>query len=462
MTYSSLLFIYGFLPVSLLIYRIVPENFRHLSLLVISGIFCSLKSLWFAGFMITYAVINYLSGLFIWKFRNKKILSAISLSLGTGMDLLVFFMFRTDFMDILRNRFGIPESFFPLEISFVTLTAVGYLIDIFRKCMKPEFDFVKFALYIMFFPKLFIFVRYKSFYRMLGNTKVTLADMGTGFRIFVRGLAKKVIAGDTMYMLCAAVESTDIWKMSAVNAWLGITAYMLGLYFTLSGITDMGAGAGYCFGFRLPRSFNYPVFSTKMRDFASGWHVQIIYWFRRYISRPLGKLGRNRAYRKIIFISAWCLVGLWYRFDANGLMWGFLIGLTVVLEKYIRKFRLLKVTGIIYTYVITIICMVFLSGRNITQSFNYLLVMLGGNKVFADSVTLYLFKYYIVMLLVCMYFSTGLFRNLLMRSEMTRLKTFISALSPVVTMILLVLCTILISYSGNSGITWLEFQEAGL
>ncbi|MDE6781631.1 MAG: hypothetical protein K2J40_09255 [Ruminococcus sp.] len=450
MTYSSLLFIYGFLPLSLLVYRIAPASLKHLSLFVLSCVFCTLNSLRFMYFMLVYTVVNYFAGLFIGKFRKRKSLSAIPLSLGVSFDLLIFFMFRTDCLDVLREKSGIPEEFFPLGISFATLTAVGYLIDIFRKRMKPEFNFIKFALYMMFFPKLFIIVRYKTFYRMLGNKKVTLADIGDGFRIFVRGLAKKVIAGDTMYMLYMAVRSIDIWKMSAVNGWIGMTAYLLCVYFVLSGIADMGMGIGYCFGFRLPQSFNYPVFRTKIRDFALNWHVQIIYWFRRYFSKPLYEAGKNRLYKNIVFITAWCLAGLWYRFDPNGFMWGFLIGLTVVLEKYLRRFRFLKVTGIIYTYVITIICMVFLSGEDITQSVNYLLVMLGGNSIFADSVTLYLLKYYIIMLLICMYFSTSLFRNLLMRPQKNCLKNIISAISPVITVILLVICTILISYTGSS------------
>lgn len=458
MTYSSLFFIYGFLPVSLLIYRIAPAKFKNASLFLLSVVFCMLKSLWFAGFMIVYTFINYIAGLFIGKFRSKKILSAVPLSFGIIADMLVFFMFRTETADDLKNILHIPEGFFPLGISFVTLTAISYLVDIYKKRMRPEFNFIKFALYMMMFPKIIIgpVIRYNTFRRMLNDRKTNLGDIGTGLTIFVKGLVKKVIAGDTMYMLYTAVKSVDVWQMSAVNAWLGMTAYLLSLYFTLSGVADMGVGVGYCFGFRFPQSFNYPVFSTKLRDFASNWHVQIIYWFRRYMSKPLCELGKSRIYKKIIFISAWCAVGLWYRFDANGLIWGFMIGLSVVLEKYIRRFRLLKVTGIIYTYVVTIICTVFLSGENITQSFNYLLVMLGGNKIFADSLTFYLLKYYIVLLLLCMYFSTSLFRNMLMRSGRNHFKTVISVLSPAVTVILLVVCTALISYSGSSEITMMR------
>ena len=452
MTYSSLLFIYGFLPLSLLIYWLTPEKMKNTSLLLLSMIFCALNSFRFLEFMVVYTLINYFAGLFIGKFRNKKIISAIPLFLGISADVIMFFMFRTDFLDIFKDKLKIPYEFFPVGVSLITLTAIGYLIDIYKKCIRPEFDIVKFSLYMMMFPLIIMrpVIRYNTFRRMLNDRKFTLCDTGTGLTIFVKGLVKKVIAGDTMYAMYMAVKSVDIWKMSSVNAWLGMTAYLLSLYFTLSGMADMGTGIGYCFGFRFPHSFNYPIFSNKIRDFASNWHIQIIYWFRRYMTKPLCEMGKSHIYRKIIFISAWCCVGLWYRFDMNGLLWGGIIGITVVLEKYIRRFRILKITGIIYTYVITIIGMVFLSGENIGQSLNYLLVLLGGNKIFADSLTLYLLKYYIVLMLICTYCSTSLFRNMVMRSGKSRIKSVIALLSPVITLVMLALCTALISYTGSS------------
>ncbi len=453
MLYSSLLFIYGFLPVSLLIYMITPENLKKNVLFLLSMIFCTLNSLKFLVFMLVYIAVNYIAGMFIWVLREKKSLSAIPLFVGTAFDLTMIFMFRTEAFSSLKNNLNIPDEFFPVGISFFTLSAVGYLIDIFRKRMRAERDFICFGLYIMMFPRIIMgpVIRYKTFKKMLKNRKSDFADMGMGFTIFVKGLVKKVIAADTMYMLYTAVKSVDIWKMPALNAWLGMTAYLLCLYFMLSGFADMGTGVGYCFGFRFPQSFNYPVFSTKIRNFAANWHVHIIYWFRRYFSKPLCELGRRRVYKKIIYILAWCLVGFWYRFDINGLLWGFFIGLSVLTENVLGRMKILKATGIIYTYAVTMICAVFLAGENISYSLNYLLAMLGGNRMFADSQTLYLLKYYIVLLLVCMYFSTSLFRNMLMRSGRTKLRVLMEIVSPIITVVLLAVCTALISYSGSSG-----------
>lgn len=453
MLYSSLLFIYGFLPVSLLIYMITPENLKKNVLFLLSMIFCTLNSLKFLVFMLVYIAVNYIAGMFIWVLREKKSLSAIPLFVGTAFDLTMIFMFRTEAFSSLKNNLNIPDEFFPVGISFFTLSAVGYLIDIFRKRMRAERDFICFGLYIMMFPRIIMgpVIRYKTFKKMLKNRKSDLDDIGMGFTIFVKGLVKKVIAADTMYMLYTAVKSVDIWKMPALNAWLGMTAYLLCLYFMLSGFADMGTGVGYCFGFRFPQSFNYPVFSTKIRTFAANWHVHIIYWFRRYFSKLLCELCRRRVYKKIIYILAWCMVGFWYRFDINGLLWGFFIGLSVLTENVLGRMKILKATGIIYTYAVTMICAVFLAGENISYSLNYLLAMLGGNRMFADSQTLYLLKYYIVLLLVCMYFSTSLFRNMLMRSGRTKLRVLMEIVSPIITVVLLAVCTALISYSGSSG-----------
>lgn len=453
MLYSSLLFIYGFLPVSLLIYMITPENLKKNVLFILSMIFCTLNSLKFLVFMLVYIAVNYIAGMFIWVLREKKPLSAVPLFVGTAFDITMIFMFRTEIFSSLKNNLNIPDEFFPVGISFFTLSAVGYLIDIFRKRMRAERDFICFGLYIMMFPRIIMgpVIRYKTFKKMLKNRKSDLADIGMGFTIFVKGLVKKVIAADTMYMLYTAVKSVDIWKMPALNAWLGMTAYLLCLYFMLSGFADMGTGVGYCFGFRFPQSFNYPVFSTKIRTFAANWHVHIIYWFRRYFSKPLCELCRRRVYKKIIYILAWCMVGFWYRFDINGFLWGFFIGLSVLTENVLGRMKILKATGIIYTYAVTMICAVFLAGENISYSLNYLLAMLGGNRMFADSQTLYLLKYYIVLLLVCMYFSTSLFRNMLMRSGRTKLRVLMEIVSPIITVVLLAVCTALISYSGSSG-----------
>ena len=453
MLYSSLLFIYGFLPLSMLIFYISKPKYRDGVLLALSLLFCAANGLRFLIFMAVYVIFNYFTGVLTYVIKKSgSPFDALPLFAGITADITVIFMFRAEYMSWLRNTFGFPEWFFPLGISFFVLSSVGYLIDIYCGRIKAEKNIITFGLYMTMFPKFTAgpVIRYHSFLKINRNRKYGLSEIGKGLVIFIKGLAKKVIIADTMYQLYNAVNTIDIDKLSAVNAWLGIIAYMLCLYFTLSGFADMGTGIGYCFGYRMPNSFNYPIFSSRIKYFASKWHIQVIRWFRLYIAKPLYRLTKNSRIRKILFISAWCLAGFWYTFSLNGALWGCLVGISVTMENFFAKKKILKATGIIYTFFVMSILMVFLAGDNILDSVRYLLVMFDGNKLFADSISIYFFKSYIVLLLISMYASTDLFRNMILRSGKSRLKTAFSVISPVIAAFLLIICTALISYSGFS------------
>ena len=286
--------------------------------------------------------------------------------------------------------------------------------------------------------------------KILRSRKPDLSDIGVGLTIFVKGLAKKVIAADTLYMLFEAVRMNGIRNMSSLTAWLGVIAYVMCLYFTLSGFADMGTGAGYCFGLRLPQSFNYPLFSMKIRYFAARWHVHVIQWMRRYVTKPFVSRSRNRIIRKLIFIFVWGILGFWYTFSINGLIWGILIGGSIVVETRLGKQKMLNVTGVIYTFLAITVFTVFFFGDSLSYSLRYLLIMIGGGHGFADAFSLYLLKSYIVVLLITMYASTDLFRNMIMRSGRSALKTAVTVVTPVAVLGLLIVCTALISYGGIS------------
>ena len=272
MLYSSLLFIYGFLPISMLIYYITKQKYRDGVLLALSLVFCASNGLRFLLFIIFYILFNYLMGILtdIIK-KSGTSLEAIPLFAGITADITVIFMFRAEYMSWLRNTFGFPDDFFIPGISFLVLSSIGYLIDIYCGRIRAEKNIISFSLYTVMFPKFTAgpVVRYRSFLKINKNKKYGLSEIGKGLVIFIKGLAKKIIIADTMYQLYRAVNDIDIEKLSAVNAWLGIIAYMLCLYFTLSGFADMGTGIGYCFGYRLPNSFNYPIFSSRIKYFAS-------------------------------------------------------------------------------------------------------------------------------------------------------------------------------------------------
>ena len=456
MIYSSLPFIFLFLPASLLIYHAAPKKIHNGVMMLLSMAFCASFSVKFLWFVMIYVLLNYIAGLIIEELRMKRQNSwaAAPLSGMVFADILLLMTYRSEHMAWLRSGLKLDRAFFPVGISFMTLSAIGYLLDIYRRRQKAERNIIRFSLYMMMFPRLIMGppVRYRSFQKSLRNRNEGLDSIGLGFTVFVKGLAKKVICADMLYSLYSSVKSIEVQEVSAFTAWLGATAYLMCFYFTLSGFADMGTGLGYCFGFRLPQSFNYPLFSAKVRTFAAKWHIQLIQWFRRYVTKPLTELGNGSTmYRRIIYISAWGIAGLWYKPDPNGLLWGLMIGTAVIAEHGLGRLKLLKATGVIYTYLVTIICTVIFMGDSLMYSLRYLIAMAGGNGVILGDDFGYFFKSYIVIMLLGAYVSTSLFKNMMIRSGMSRVSRFVEKVSPVMITGLFLLCTVMISVTGSSG-----------
>ena len=452
MVYSSLLFIYGFFPVSLLLFYLTPQKHREMTLLLLSTVFCGMISLYFLAFVLLFTLFNYAVCHLIEKSNGSEKISAIPLSAGIIIDLASLFVFRTEYFSGLHSVLKVPEQFFPVGISFYSLAAAGTLVDVYKKRMKAERSFFKFALYTMFFPRLFMgpLLRYDAFRKIMDNRSENFSEAGAGITVFIKGLAKKVIIADNLYMLYSASKSVGVTEMSALTAWLGVIAFLLCLYFELSGFADMGTGIGYCFGCKFPRSFYYPVMSTKIRFFTSRWQPQIIHWLRRYVTKPLSSVCHKKWLRELIFLSGWILCGLWYNVSLNGIVFGFLIGAALMLEKYLVRRKLMNFTGIFYTQITVILCSVFFSGTSLSYSFRYLFALIGGNGSFTDDQSFYLLKYYLVLILISAYSATDLFRNMIRRMEKTRAKSVIYVLSPIVMLAVLAVCTALISYSGSS------------
>lgn len=454
MEYSSLLFIYAFFPLSLVVYYLSPKKYRDLALLMLSMVFSGLFGAGSLVLLLVYTAVNYVCGRIAGALREKKNRCAlIPFAFGITFDIAAVFIFRISCFSWITSALRFPDGFFPIGISFFTLSSIGYLIDVFTGKIKAEKNVIRFSLFIMMFPRLLMgpVLRYDIFARILRSRKYGMPELSKGFSIFIKGLAKKVIAADTLYSMYMAVKAADLKSISAGTAWLGAAAYLLCLYFTLSGISDMGTGIGYCFGFRFPQSFNYPMFSSRIRYFAAKWHVQVIHWFRKYITRPLTSRVNNRHISKLVFILAWALAGYWYGFDLSSAVWGVLMGAAIIIENKLSNSKMLKATGIIYTFILTTLFAVFLMGDSVSDSLEYVLAMLGSNHALADGLTVYLLKSYLVVMLMTMYASTDLFRNMMLRSEITRIRTTLRAISPVSMVIVLIICTALIAYTGSSG-----------
>lgn len=453
MVYSSLLFIYGFLPLSLLIYYVFPKKYRSAVLLAESVVFCGMISLWYLAFMMIYVIINYASCRLTEKQKNSDKHGILPFVGGVAFDTASIFIFRFHMFENLRDKLGSAADFFPIGISFFTLSAIGVLTDVFRGRIKAEKSIVNFALYIMMFPKLIMgpVISYPKFIRASEKRSEGLSAIGEGLIEFIKGLAKKILFADSLYMLWSAVSNTAAGELSVLTAWLGAAAYILCLYFTLSSFSDMCVGILLCFGYRYPKSFNYPMFSSRIRTFYSRWLIQVFKSFRKSYHLAASPFRKDSLCRKLIYVFFWASLGFWYTFNLNGFVWGLLIGTAVLIEKRFSNAKMLDMTGIIYTFFAVVLSSAVLFGGDLVYSFRYIIAMLGGNGVLADSVSLYLVKSYFVLILICMYASTDLFRNVRVRIKKMKIRYVFEVITPIVMLVLMVVCTSLISYGGSSG-----------
>lgn len=452
MEYSSLLFIYGFFPLSLLAYYISPDKLKNAVLFIISIIFCGMINLYFLGFTIIYILINYLLGIAIEKAGKYRYAALMLTVIAVAADLFIWILFKTELFSFIKIADYIKNIILPVGIGFMTLNGLGYIFDVYGKKTDAEKNFIYLGLYMIFFAKLFMgpLIRYSSFKKLLVNRKNGLQKVGSGLEKFVFGLAKKVIAADNLLILFNAVQLMNVKEISALSAWLGSVSYLLYIYFTLSGISDMGAGLSLCFGFVMPKSFDHPCISTGINNFCGRWHIPVVHWFKRYIALPINHKFRSEAVKYITPVIMWGLIGLWYECSLQKLLWGALIGIAAAIEKAFLDQKALKATTIIYTSVFLLFNTVFFFSDDLKCSLLYILAMIGGNNRIADDVSLYLLRYYIVIILIGIYVSTGFLRNITICSNKKVIKNISNICVPFVVTALLIVCTSLIAYNGCS------------
>lgn len=453
MTYSSIIYIFCFFPVSLLLYALTPVKHRNKTLLLLSMIFCGTFSLSYMMFMLVYVTVNYTCGRLCGKLKESGKRGTLPFVFALTADICALIAARSQLFEGFRGKLDLPDGAFPIGISLFTLSAAGYLIEIFTGKLKPEKHILRFSLYIMMFPRLIMgpIVSYGQFKRIHKKRRMSLDNIGEGMALFIKGLVKKVLIADNMYTLYTAVRSVENSELSVVTAWMGMISFILCLYFTLSGLSDMGAGASLCFGYRFPRSFRYPLFSSRFGYFAARWHIQPVRWFRRCVTRPLCAQTQRIWLRRFIYVAVWGLTGYWYGFTVGSLTAGLLLGIACLAEHYLVPKKTMKATGIMYTALGIMIFTVFFAPGGITNSLSYLWAMIGGTRLIADSLTFYLLRSYLAVLLITIYGATDLSRTMLLRAEKTRFSGVIWALRPAAVVLMLALCTAFIATGGSSG-----------
>lgn len=365
MVFSSLVFMFAYLPITLLAYYLVPRQGRNIFLFIVNLIFYGWGEPKLVLLMVFNIFLNYTGGWLVDKYRADAKKKKLFLILTCVLDIGILAVFKytgmiTETLNMLPFL-NIPELqiSLPIGISFYTFQTMSYVIDVYRDDAPVSKNFINFGTYVALFPQLIAgpIVRYRDIAEQLVNRRETLEMFTKGVKLFMVGLAKKVIIANTMGTLTTNIFATTD-ENGVVGTWVGMIAYTFQIYFDFSGYSDMACGLGNMMGFEFLKNFNYPYIAKSITDFWRRWHISLSTWFKEYVYIPLGG-NRKGVKRQILnLLIVWGLTGLWHGAAYNFVLWGLYYGLLLILEKFVlKKFldRLPSFVQHIYTLFIIII-----------------------------------------------------------------------------------------------------------
>lgn len=363
--FSSLVFMFAYLPITLLAYYLVPRQGRNIFLFIVNLIFYGWGEPKLVLLMVFNIFFNYIGGWLVDKYRADAKKKKLFLILTCVLDIGILAVFKytgmiTETLNMLPFL-NIPELqiSLPIGISFYTFQTMSYVIDVYRDDAPVSKNFINFGTYVALFPQLIAgpIVRYRDVAEQLVNRRETLEMFTKGVKLFMVGLAKKVIIANTMGTLTTNIFATTD-ENGVVGTWVGMIAYTFQIYFDFSGYSDMACGLGNMLGFEFLKNFNYPYIAKSITDFWRRWHISLSTWFKEYVYIPLGG-NRKGVKRQILnLLIVWGLTGLWHGAAYNFVLWGLYYGLLLILEKFVlKKFldRLPSFVQHIYTLFIIII-----------------------------------------------------------------------------------------------------------
>ena len=359
MVFSSLVFLFAYLVVTLLIYYAVPRAARNIFLFFINLLFYGWGEPMLVFLMVFNIFFNYLGGFLVDKFRQDKKKKKLFLILTCALDIGILAVFSL-----------------PIGISFYTFQTMSYVIDVYRDDAPVSKSFINFGTYVALFPQLIAgpIVRYRDVAYQLEHRRETLDRFTKGVKLFCIGLGKKVLIANQMGALTTAMFS-NTEENGVLGTWVGILGYTFQIYFDFSGYSDMACGLGNMFGFEFLKNFNYPYISTSITDFWRRWHISLSTWFKEYVYIPLG--GNRKGVRRQIInlLIVWGLTGLWHGASYNFIFWGLYYGLLLILEKFVLKKFLDKLPVVlrhVYTLFIVMIGWGLFYFTDVGQLFGFL------------------------------------------------------------------------------------------
>ena len=447
MLFTSISFLYYFLPLVLIVYFIVPKKYKNLVLLLFSLLFYFYGEPKYILLMLFEILVAFIGAILIDKYKDKSILI---LTLFIHIILLVIFKY-TDFFisninNIFNTNFKLLNIALPIGISFYTFQIISYVIDVYRGKVKVQKSFLKLATYVSLFPQLIAgpIVRYEVIEDELDNRKHSFEDFAIGVRRFTIGLTKKVLIANMLGELCTKFDLVD--ERSIVFYWIFAISYMLQIYFDFSAYSDMAIGLGRIFGFHFLENFDYPYISKSITEFWRRWHISLGSWFRDYVYIPLegNRVNKIKFLRNILIV--WLLTGFWHGASWNFIIWGLLFGILLIFEKiYLNKIldKLPNFIKRIYVLFIVMISFIIFNANTMNTAWHNIIGLFGFNKeVFINTYTIYYLKSYLLVIIIAIIASTPIPKNIINKLNKNKnLNKIINLLEPIFIIILLLITT---------------------
>lgn len=437
MLFSSISFLYVFLPVTLACYYIAPKRLKNYVLLIASLVFYFFGEQLYTLLLVFSSLSDYAHSLFIEKYRGtKRAKAALISSIVVNLGMLCLFKYADFAVTTVNGIFGtalpLPGIPLPIGISFFTFQTMSYTIDVYRGRVRAQKNLGTLATFVCLFPQLVAgpIVRYSDVERELESRSVTLDDAAAGARRFVVGLGKKVLIANAMGEFCAVFRASG--EKSVLFYWLYAIAYMLQIYFDFSGYSDMAIGLGRLFGFNFPENFDYPYISRSITEFWRRWHMTLGGWFRDYVYIPLGGNRGSKAQWLRNIAIVWLLTGLWHGAAWNFVAWGAMFGILLIIEKLWLGRIIEKAPRIVqHLYVLPLLTVSFVifNGDGIAGAFSDIAAMFGGGGLPLSSFeTLYYLRSYAVLIAAAILACLPLGRRLYERVKTAQIMTVLEPL----------------------------------
>ena len=446
MVFTSINFLYYFLPTVLILYFIVPKKYKNLLLLISSLLFYFYGEPKYIILMIIEIVLAYFEARLIEKYKSKEI---FIFSIFIHVLLLCIFKYTnfliTNINGIFNTNISLLKIVLPIGISFYTFQIISYLVDVYKEKVKAQKNFISLATYVSLFPQLIAgpIVRYETINDELDNRKQTFNDFSSGISRFIIGLSKKVLIANILGELCNIFILSN--EKTVLFYWIYGISYSLQIYFDFSAYSDMAIGLGRMFGFHFMENFDYPYISKSITEFWRRWHISLSSWFKDYVYIPLGgsREGTFKLIRNILIV--WLLTGLWHGSEWTFVIWGMFIGILLVIEKLLLNKYIEKLPSIvrrIYTLFIIMISFIIFSGSNINESFNNIVGLFNFSNPFINKFTIHYLKDYGLVLIIAIFLSTPILKNTIIKlKENKKINNIINILDIIVLLILLVIVT---------------------